>query len=114
VDETNAYCLGRFGNAVVMQAAKDWLRSSLKALKLKEYSKKLRTLQISGETEGPQYERLMGKVVQRYRAIKTVRECEQFFLGEDFLLYSNLDGTTFLKKLRDLLSHVVYTKNQQN
>lgn len=41
------------------------------------------------------------KTASRYKeALATKIECEEFFLGENFNIYTTLDGATILKKLQ--------------
>lgn len=62
----------KLGNAVVMQAVKDW-RYATRKLKRKP---------------------------DNYEAKRLKKECEQFFMSQYFNMHTNLDGRALLDKLR--------------
>jgi hypothetical protein len=62
----------RLGNAVVMQAVRDW-RSTTRTLK---------------------------RNPGNYEAKRLKEDCEQFFLSQDFNVFTALDGKALLDKLR--------------
>jgi hypothetical protein len=62
----------RLGNAVVMQAVRDW-RSATRTLK---------------------------RNPGNYEAKRLKEDCEQFFLSQYFNIYTDLDGRALLDKLR--------------
>ena len=62
----------KLGNAVVMQAVRDWRYAT-------------RTLKRNSD---------------KYDAKRLKKECEQFFLSQYFNMYTDLDGRALLDKLR--------------
>lgn len=78
----------RLGNAVVMQAVKNW-RSSTRKLK---------------------------RNPDNYEAKRLKKECEQFFLSQCFNMYTNLDGRALLDKLGKMVNRpppIIYIRKDR-
>lgn len=82
--------LERFGNAVVMQAVRDW-RYATRKLK---------------------------RNPGNYESKRLKKDCEQFFLSQYFDMYTDLDGRALLDKLRKMENrpppNYLYKKGQKN